>query len=188
MSPYRDKVELLIEQIRSAFDGVSRQSGISLHQAWVIDEWGTPAEQAAARESDTDRHWEEIPEHLLQDTTALSYFCPLSFVYYIPAYLIVALRKFSNYAALSEDERLYSGSKEGDRVGSVIFSLTILDKPGLRELKLSNFEALSSEQAQVICRVLRFLSAYGVDGIEERAEKALRAYWGQFCDAGITNV
>lgn len=59
---YKAKKLALIEAIIEAFDGVSRGNGVTLHEAMVIDDYGSPAERAAARAQDTEDKWQDVPE------------------------------------------------------------------------------------------------------------------------------
>lgn len=44
---YEQKKQALIAEITAVFDGVSLGDGISLSEAWVIDDYGTAAERGA---------------------------------------------------------------------------------------------------------------------------------------------
>ena len=48
-SSYEQRKQDLIEEIIAVFDGVSREGGVSLHEAWVIDDCGTNKQRAKAR-------------------------------------------------------------------------------------------------------------------------------------------
>ena len=50
----------LIEQIRSAFKGVTREHGISWSETLVIDNYGSAEDRTVAREQDTDKNWMEV--------------------------------------------------------------------------------------------------------------------------------
>ncbi len=55
--------DALLAEIDSAFAGVSRDGGISWTESKVVDNYGTPAECRAARDSDTDRSWTQLVDN-----------------------------------------------------------------------------------------------------------------------------
>ena len=82
----------LIAEITSAFDGVPREDGGTLHQADVIDGYGSPEEKAAARAKATETQWQDVPEDAIRFTGAVLRFLDAQgFRYYLPAYLICYL-------------------------------------------------------------------------------------------------
>ena len=73
----------------AAFDGVSLGNGVSLHEADVIDDYGTEDGRAAASESNELTDWQRIPEKetenhssglCLWTTKACDFISPHSFV------------------------------------------------------------------------------------------------------------
>ncbi|QZZ21630.1 hypothetical protein J5X98_03990 [Leptothermofonsia sichuanensis E412] len=160
----RDRPEL-IEQITKAFDGVSREDGVTLHEARVIDDWGGEEERAAARSLDTDQRWQDVPiEWIKQLWDAFSFLDGKGWRYYLPVWMLHALRCPHTTSA-------------GD---SVVYSCLLPEEPELREDMLSRFSVLTLEQSRAVCQFLRFNVAYG-ESDEWAAQKALDAYWGQFC-------
>ncbi len=156
---------LLIAQITQAFEGVSREDGVTLHEARVIDDWGGEEERAAARGLDTDTHWQEVPPQWIEQLwDAYSLLDSKGWRYYLPAYMVHALRCSGSTSA-------------GD---SVIYSCLLPEEPELREHGLSRFSVLTLEQSRAVCRFLRFNAAYG-EADEVAARRALEAYWGEFC-------
>src|SRR4051794_16144118 len=84
----------LIEEITAAFDGVSREGGISLHEAEQIDCHGIAEERAEARKVDTDRRWQDVPDQWLEELPAVPHFLDaVGFRYYLPAYMIWAMKR-----------------------------------------------------------------------------------------------
>lgn len=79
----------MIAQVRRDFAHVSRENGVSLHEAYVRDDWGSPEECARARLLDTDTHWNQVD---LQDQpfygSALSFLDPIGFRYYYAALMV----------------------------------------------------------------------------------------------------
>ncbi len=58
--------EAIIGRIRTAFHGVKRGQ-IAIHEAQVIDDYGSDQARAQARALDTEGSWEEIPDELPVD-------------------------------------------------------------------------------------------------------------------------
>ncbi len=56
-----DVVAELIEDIREAFKGVSR-GYVTLHEADVIDDYGTPEQRIEARKLDREGSWDRVPD------------------------------------------------------------------------------------------------------------------------------
>ena len=86
---FNKKADALIAEITAAFDGVSREDGISLHEAAGIDDYEySPEERGANRAKDTDTKWQEVPGEWIEKMglgdVALNYFDPKGFRYYIP--------------------------------------------------------------------------------------------------------
>jgi hypothetical protein len=52
----------LIEEITAAFDSVTRDDGVTLRQATVLDNSGSPKEEATARARATETRWQDVPE------------------------------------------------------------------------------------------------------------------------------
>src|SRR5687768_7277152 len=92
---WADNCEEAVRLIESAFAGVSRNAGITLHEATVIDNYGTDEERAHARLLDNESRWEEVPSAAIEKNyTALSFLDPEGFRYYLPAYMRWALYNY----------------------------------------------------------------------------------------------
>src|SRR5882757_5864474 len=75
----------VVDQIRSAFAGVGREGGVSLHEAEVIDDMGSRRERNRARKLDTDRVWWEVPEaDIAYHYLIFCFLDPVGFRYYLP--------------------------------------------------------------------------------------------------------
>ncbi|MFC4425745.1 DUF6714 family protein [Deinococcus navajonensis] len=105
------RAKAVLAQIRSAFEAVRLCGGVSLHEAHVIDAYGTPQQRLAARALDTDTHWWEVPD----DAIALGWgYCALSFMdarglhYYLPAYASWAVRHAAQTDSASLDHTIYT--------------------------------------------------------------------------------
>ena len=91
----------LIREITAAFDGVSREDGITLHEAQALDDYAGPDERAEVRKLDTETRWQDVPsEDISQGDSVLSFLDPKGFRYYIPAFLIW-------YLTTEEDSNTY---------------------------------------------------------------------------------
>ncbi|MEO5726786.1 MAG: DUF6714 family protein [Byssovorax sp.] len=64
-----DEAEGIIEAIRSAFADVLRGS-ITIHEAEVIDRYGSDAEHQKARRLDTEESWERVPDSDIEECAA----------------------------------------------------------------------------------------------------------------------
>jgi hypothetical protein len=165
----------LIRLITAAFQNVVRGNGISLHEADVIDCAGYDNKDAknrvAARRLDTDRRWQDVPDKDIED-----YYNILSFLdaeglrYYVPAYMVWALKHLKTSGSMSSD--------------SIIYTFVPYLNTGHYERQLERFAIFTTEQNKAICGFLRFMSEHS-DGFadEYQASQALTGYWNQFCDA-----
>lgn len=160
--------QTLIQTITLAFQDVGRADGVTLHQARVLDDYGSEEEQAQALALDTDSHWWEVPDEWISEfSEALSFLDPVGFRYYIPAYMIWTLKHYTTSQSFSVDSTIYA------------FYLY----KGLEAHKLGYFELMDSAQAQVICQFLRYCVKFGGDYLDDRvAQEALDKYWQQFCE------
>jgi hypothetical protein len=162
--------ERIIAQIRLAFSHVSRQDGVTLHEAKVIDDYGSADERIAARALDLDSHWQDVPDDLIEEhQETLCFVDPKGFRYYLPAYMVWALRNYRTSNSGSVDHPIYS--------------LTLSVDKKLRDWQLERFKLFDEVQAKAICRFLRFMVEQDdfIDVVEAR--KALEEYWGKFCEA-----
>jgi hypothetical protein len=81
--------ETLIGEIRSAFEGVSRGDGPTLHEANAVDDYATAAEQAAARALDVDQRWQDVPHEWIEEFSPAFFFLDFEGLrYYLPAVAI----------------------------------------------------------------------------------------------------
>ena len=156
-----------IAAIISAFAGVQRENGMSLHEADVLDMYGSPAECAAARKMDSDQSWEEVPSaDIARFYSVLSFFDPKGFRYYLPAYMIWSLRNYETSASPSAD--------------ATIFALTFSGDHKYERYHRERFELLTKDQARAVCRFLQYLIEYGGEDYSEAAQRAFDSYWKQF--------
>jgi hypothetical protein len=115
----------VIAAIRTAFAGVPR-GAVTIHEAEVIDEYGSDAERAPARRLDTEASWDRVPDADIEAcTTALCHLDPEGWRYYGPAYMVWSLRHYRVSNSIVSDFTIYTFDPSGDA--------------GLREYKLARF-------------------------------------------------
>lgn len=165
---YEQRKLALIEEITAAFDGVSREDGVTLSETYVIDDYGSPEERAEVRKEDTERWWQNVPDDNISCAdAALSFLDPKGFRYYIPAYLVWYLRK------MDSSERDKSNTFE-----SIIDALTIQNDSAIDEYSFPRFRLLNPQQSKAVARFLQFEAEH--EGFHRDARRALERYWGQF--------
>lgn len=160
---HADRTALLVA-IQQAFDGVSRDGGVSLHQTEVIDNYGGAEESRRARALDRDRTWQEIPHRDLAEvcgTGGIAFFDPIGWRYHLPAYLTWFLT---------------GGAVSGSFAAEcLIYSLDIGDR-SLERYHLDRFERLSAQQATVVVQFLHFVVRHRWL-CHDDASRALDRYW-----------
>ena len=156
----------LIAEIESAFGAVSRDFGVTLHEAEVIDNYGSWDERLKARQLDRDRKWQDVPDKDIEEHYSILSFLDLKgFHYYIPAFMRWSLRHHNTSTSSSCD--------------SAVFALCPSNKPELRDGVLERLNVFDEEQARVICRFLRYMAEYAEN---DTARKAVELHWGCFCN------
>jgi len=169
------EAESIISDIHRAFLGV-RRGDITLHEAAVIDNYGSPEQRAEARKLDTDGRWERIPDaHIEECGWALSHVDPESWRYYIAPCMIWSLRHFRTNNSIVSDYTIY------------IFD-PCEESSDLREWSLERYRLLNEAQARCVCRFLRCMSRNGGHADAPAALEALRRYWGRFCESDGTEA
>ncbi len=157
---------LLIEQIAKAFEGVTREDGVSLHEARAIDDYEGDEGRAAARKKDTDCRWQDVPDEWIEYfSDVLSFFDAKGFRYYIPAYMIWSLKNYRATQSMS--------------LHSTIYALQIYQCPNSNPYE--PFSLLSAAQSKAVCDFLRFMATYGADWVDAgAARRALNQYWSRW--------
>jgi hypothetical protein len=155
----------LIAEIEAAFNGVSREEGVTLHETYVIDSGGNERWRAKARRKDTEMRWLDVPdEEIEKASAALCFLDAKGFRYYIPAYMVWTLRNYRTTSSLSADNTIYA------------FSHKTVDNDG-------RFELLDAAQRRAICRFLRHFTRSDPDEfIAYYAEVALQYGWATYCE------
>jgi hypothetical protein len=158
-----EPVEHIIQSIEQAFAGVRRGS-ITLHEAEVLDSYGTDAERQDARTLDTEEDWRQVPDSSIRECpTALSFVDPESWRFYLPAYMRFGLRFLANPNNGAIDHAIYALDK-----GST---------PYLFDHQLERFRTLNLEQARAVQKFLAFASENEDVCDSQIARNALEAYW-----------
>ncbi len=158
----------LIAEIERAFGDVRRGNGITLHQARVLDDYGNEQEQAEARKSDTDTRWQSIPDSWIENLCdTLAFLDPEGFRYYIPAFMIWALKYHDTSASFAVDAAVY---------------ILCLEDGKLRAWQLERYRLLAKPQAIAIAHFLDYCAhqAHMGNMDDAVAKEALDAHWGQF--------
>ena len=166
--------EQIIAEINAAFDKVPRGQ-ITLHEADVIDDCGSDKDRRKARRLDIESRWQDVPASVIEaHYSVLSFLCPESFRYYIPAYMVWSLRYYKMSQSISSDFTIYA--------------LTPNTNKPLDKFSLQRFSLFSPPQARAVQRFLQFMVDHG-DGHadDSQAQLALNAYWNQAARAAEKN-
>lgn len=87
----------LLALIENAFEGVLREDGLTLHQAVVVDDYGSEEEFLAAGKLDTETRWQDVPDSDISTHTSIYCFLdPKGFRYYLPASMSWAVKNYEN--------------------------------------------------------------------------------------------
>jgi hypothetical protein len=157
-----------------AFTGLQRDEHCTLHQAQLLDQSMSreisEQEWEAAKLLDPETDWRHVPALSLDECdAALSHATPLSWLFYIPAYMKRAL------------ELLDDDSPDSNLPGSVIFHLSFQrSQQGLSWYALERFKQLTSQQVEAVVAFLNYIVAHPSESTwnADRATEALNSYWG----------
>ena len=164
-----DMSESIIEAIRSAFAGVPR-GRITMHEAEVIDDYGSDDERKKARGLDTDESWDQVRDNdIMACTTALCHVDADGWRYYLPAYMIWSLRHFRASHSIVSDFTIYTFDPNNKC-------------PQLRAFNMERFGLLNQAQSRAVCRFLRYMAANDDLADGRMAQMALDEFWGRFCE------
>ena len=154
-----------IRVIREAFDGVRREGGISLHQAQVLDDYGSEEQLKKAAALDRDKKWSDVPSKDIEGhTSTLSFVDPIGFRYYIAAYMVWSLENYEASDSFSVDHTIYS--------------LNPSTKADIRAHQMERFSLLTQAQAHAISSFLRYMAAHSDGRADDgAANEALYDYW-----------
>jgi hypothetical protein len=159
-----DSPEDVIDAIEEAFRGVPLGK-ITLHEAEAMDRYSfTDADLRAAREIDPERDWRDIADTSIQECPdALAFLDPVSWSFYLPAYIRYGLRHLDEFSNSAIDSAIYS-----------------LDPTGIRQSDQrtrERFEILDVAQVRAVCSFLSFASRNGKWCDDVVAKDALDDYW-----------
>jgi hypothetical protein len=161
-----ESVDDIVRVIEAAFAGVPR-GRIALHEAEVIDGYGTAEERQQARELDPEQDWRDVPGASIEECPdALSYLDPVGWRFYLPAYMRWALQhlKASHNAAIDH----------------AIYSLDCGESPpSAVERSIERFRTLNRAQAQAVHGFLTFASQNDDTCDSVVAQQALDRYWSR---------
>lgn len=116
-------------EIAAAFDGVSREGGVSLHELEALDAWGGYIDRQVARARDTESRWQDVPRDDLADVYTHSFFDPIGWRYYQPAYMTWWLT---------------GGERVDSNATASFFSGLTLFNDGSRDTQLERYRSLST--------------------------------------------
>ena len=184
-TPTREDLPALIEEIELAFRDVSRENGVSLSEAWVIDDCGSDEERAKARAQDKDEIWRDIPdEDIRHGYSCLSFLDEIGFRYYMPAYMIWTLRNYEDWDSNTPDSTVFSLTLDDLHQYEVLRELNrqlgrqkLRGYEQMRAWTLKRFSIFTLEQSTAIAHFLQFIAKYYED---KNARRALSAYWHKF--------
>lgn len=153
------------QQIKAAFPLLPLPE-MSLHQAQLTDESMSreisEVEWAAAGARDAGRMWDSFTDSdLASCDAALSHLDELSFVYYLPAFLLLALRHLE----------VEWGHPAWAITGSAVFAVTHRS-----EYSLSRFARFTPEQAAAVRAFLQAVATSAGSNAQD-ARVALARYW-----------
>lgn len=168
------KREHLVAEIHAAFDGVSRDGGVSWNETFVIDAHGSDEARRNARRCDKDQSWTDLASDETWDcgpgNGGWVFLDPISFRYYLPAAMLRYIHVGSKAATcFSLDTQL---------------TMNKATKPGGfrdREWKLEKWSLLNDRQKRCVAQFVRFMIAqqefeyHDVD-LEDRAREWHQAY------------
>jgi hypothetical protein len=147
----------LFAYIREAYDGVSREGGVSLHELNVIDGYGGSEERRQARSLDIDATWTEVPDdHIRRLAQGWVFFDSIGFRYYLPAFMCFELRYFYR-----EKQSMINAGVEGM----------------LQSNNQQMFTLFNEKQRACILSYLEFVRDY-CDTFGE-AKKSIDRYWSK---------
>jgi len=165
-----ETIESTIEAIRAAFRGVPRGE-ITLHEAEVIDSYGTAKERAAARRRDTEERWEEIPDKQIEEcSNALSHLDPQSWRYYLPRYMEWTLVHHTTSRSITVDHTIYALLLGGDA--------------SINDYLRARYRQLTPEQSRAVSRFLQIMARADEHADAGAAGEALQKYWHKLSVAG----
>lgn len=174
----------VVQEIHSAFAGVSREGGVSWSEAYVIDTYDGEVERAAARARDTDRDWTElVADPNWSNHPGLggySFLDAIGFRYYLPASMCRVLEGHDRI-----DPPYMSIFGDAHDQLSLYLQLT----PGRsNEYVLKQLSLLDQRQCRAVAAFMRYMIALDrhaateneLDGEIGWWSEAYSSYWNRF--------
>jgi hypothetical protein len=158
----------VLGEIELAFKKVRRGTGVTLHEAEVIDDHGSDAHRAKARTQDTEKRWQDVPDRDIENHySVLSFMDAEGFRYYIPAYMSWTLRNFATSSSLSCDMTIYA--------------LTPSNHQKIADWQRERWQLLDASQSKAVLSFLKYMLK-NADGRadDSAAYAAIADYWGRF--------
>lgn len=171
-----DERDALVNRIRTAFNDVSREGGVSWNECVALDDFGDSETCAMARRSDCDTHWTELVNDPnwtpLVGIGGFSFLDAIGMRYYMPAAMLRVLRA------------------EWDD-GPVCFHLGYIGKGRIQDYwSKSKFVLFDHEQRVCVAAFLWFMarwsealdrdSAFGLDDDSREWLNALNSRWQDY--------
>ncbi len=155
-----------IDAIREAFEGVGRGE-ITIHEAEVIDKYGTLEARKKARRLDNESRWEDVPDKDIEQCgDAISHFDPVSWRYYIPRYMEWSLRNHETSKSMTVDQTIYT--------------FMLGNSKSINDYCRVRFHTLSKKQSLAVNRFLLFMSTREPLVDASSAKIALEKFWNKF--------
>jgi hypothetical protein len=147
----------IVEMVQLAFEDVRLGNGISLHQADVVDDYGTRAEFDAAKLHDPETRWQQIPTSKIERFCgSMTFLDSEGFRFYLPAFIIYGLNTFNpDFGSMEADGVLFAAESYSDS-------------------HKDNFAILNTEQLRAVASFLKFTSLYVEKFDAVRANKSLK--------------
>lgn len=144
-------------QIEKAFSGVPHPGDARLLHPQCYDDMDIQAFYGG-------RHWRDIPEKVIaRANAALCFFSPEGFQFYLPAYMLFALRHYRSSSSFSVDSTIYA---------------LCPSKGDLEQFSLSKFSLLTGPQREAVVAFLEVMIEEAEGHADTAiARRALSRYW-----------
>jgi len=182
VSEFEQRRAALIAEINEAFDGVTREDGITLHEAIALDNYASQQdEKMAARRLDRETCWQEVTDkEICECQSALSFLDWKGFRYYIPAFMIIGLRQMqwpSAHWQIDPNGILHTSS----------YHLVYFYPKSMRESEPSLIAEkyhFTKVQCRAVANSLRFIIEFEAMSADEVTVKAVEK-WERFANETI---
>ena len=166
--------KMIVDLIQTAFDGVLRGEGTTLHEAMMMDDYGSIEAQRDARKFDLETRWQDVPADDIRDNPSYMVFLDRAgFRYYLPANMVWSITPnngdkwdvpfFTFLRLFPRIDRRNVGQKLGED-----FNLTAFIE----------HHSFSRKQVQAIYRFLCFMAIEGGCRVDEDKYPAMCQWRG----------